>query len=139
MENITTFEVDGNERFRITCETTSSGYLQIRFEGPLLLRRGEPFDAYMECLRQLTDLATKDGVTHVHCHLEELGETISRAQHAIYRMLNSMREQGNEITIHTAGASPESAEHQRMSRLFAEGLQNRPGPAVHVVELGESR
>lgn len=137
MQKSEAHEVGGGDTFRITHETTSSGDLRIRLEGPLLMRRGEPFDAYMASLEQLVDLSAKDDITHVHCHLEGLGEAVSRAQHAIYRMLNSMREQGNEITIHTTAARPESVEHQKMSRLFVEGLLRRPGPPIRVVELEE--
>lgn len=130
-----TFQLKGNTGFQIDHEINDRGELVIWFFGGLIVRHGDRFDRYLAHLEGLEQAARDPAVTHVHCHLEHLGEVLSRAQHAIYRMLHAMRDQRRPITIYATGEHPEQSEHLKMSRLFVSGLSKRPGPQVRLEEV----
>lgn len=131
-----TFEWNRAGGLRVNHEVSTSGELNIWFTGSLLSSEREEFDRYLAHLADLEAIAAEENVAGVRCHLDELGETVSRGHHAIYRMLSAMREGGVPITIVTSDSRPEFADHQRMSKLFADGLSSRPGPPVEVVAIG---
>ena len=135
MEVSGTFHLKGHTGFQIDHKVTDEGELVIWFFGGLIVRHGDRFDRYLAHLESLEQAAKDPNVTHIHCHLEHLGEVLSRAQHAIYRMLHAMRDQGRPITIYATGEHAEQSEHLKMSRLFVVGLSKRPGPPVKLVEI----
>lgn len=135
MEVAGTFHLKGNTGLQIDHLINDKGELSIQFFGGMIVRHGDRFDRYLARLEGLEQLANEASVTHVHCHLEHLGEVLSRAQHAIYRMLYAMRAQGRPITIHATDEHPEQSEHLKMSQLFVAGLSKQPGPPVKVVEI----
>lgn len=130
-----TFNIEGNTTFRIEHELDEQNILSIWFHGNLVVRRGDRFDLYLTQLEGLARLAEDSNAAHIHCHLEHLGEVLSRAQHAIYRMLHAMRAQGHPVMIYAAGDQPEQSEHLRMSRLFVDGLCKQPGAPVELTEI----
>jgi hypothetical protein len=130
-----TFHLKGNTGLQIDHLIDDQGGLSIQFFGGMIVRHGDRFDRYLARLEGLVQLADEAAVTHVHCHLEHLGEVLSRAQHAIYRMLNAMRAQGRPVTIYATSEHPEQSEHLNMSRLFVAGLSKQPGPPVKLVEI----
>ncbi len=130
-----TFELKGHSRLQIDHRVDEHHELTIWFQGDMVVRRGTRFDRYLSHLEELAALACGTPATHVHCHLEDLGEALSRAQHAIYRMLNGMRGHGIPITIYATGERPEQSEHLKMSKLFVEGLSKQPGPPLELVEI----
>jgi hypothetical protein len=130
-----TFHLKGNTGLQIDHLINDQGELSIEFFGGMIVRHGDRFDRYLARLEGLEHLASEAAVTHIHCHLEHLGEVLSRAQHAIYRMLAAMREQGRPVTIYATGEHPEQSEHLKMSRLFVAGLSKQPGAPVKLVEL----
>lgn len=134
MQDSGTFLVHGNTDLRIDHELDGQGELSIWFVGELVVRHGDRFDRYLRHLEGLEQLSNEASVTHVHCHLEGLGEVLSRAQHAIYRMLHAMRGNGCAITIYAAAEPPEQSEHLKMSRLFITGIAKNPGAPVKLVE-----
>lgn len=135
MEVTGTFHLKGNTGLQIDHLIDDKGELSIQFFGGMIVRHGDRFDRYLACLESLEHLANEAAITHVHCHLEHLGEVLSRAQHAIYRMLAAMREQGRPITIYATGEHPEQSEHLKMSRLFVAGLSKQPGPPLELVVI----
>lgn len=135
MEVVGTFHLKGNTGLQIDHLINDKGELSIQFFGGMIVRHGNRFDRYLGRLEGLEQLANEASVTHVHCHLEHLGEVLSRAQHAIYRMLYAMRAQGRPITIYATDEHPEQSEHLKMSQLFVAGLSKQPGPPVKVVEI----
>jgi len=135
MEIPDTFHLEDNTSFKIEHDLDEQGALSIWFFGGLVTRHGDRFDRYLTHLEDLERLANDASATHVHCHLEHLGEALSRAQHAIYRMLHAMRAQGRAVTIYATSEHPEQSEHLRMSRLFVAGVGKQPGPPVKVIEI----
>lgn len=129
-----TFHLKGNTGFQIDHELDGDE-LHLRFYGGLIVKHRGRFDRFLTHLEDLLRLADDASVTRVHCHLEHLGEVLSRGQHAIYRMLNAMRAEGHAITIYATGDYPEQSEHLNMSRLFVTGLSKRPGPPVKLVDI----
>ena len=129
------FRLEGNTRFRVEHALDGQNELTIDFYGGLIDRQGQRFEQYLSHLERLQNLVEKASVKHVHCHLEHLGEALSRAQHAIYRMLHAMRSQGCAITIYATADLPEQSEHLKMSRAFVAGLSRQPGAPVEVVEV----
>lgn len=129
------FHLGGNTIFKIEHDLDEQGELSIWFYGGLVVRHGDRFDRYLSHLESLERLATNASVMHVHCHLEHLAEVLSRAQHAIYRMLHAVRARGVPITIYATGEQPEQSEHLRMSRLFVDGVGKQPGPPVKLMEI----
>ena len=134
METTGVFQLEGNASFRIENDLSEQNELSISFFGDFIDRHGDRFERYLAHLQSLERLAGEDSVTHVHCHLESLGEALSRAQHAIYRMLHAMRAHGCAVTIYATDDLPEQSEHLKMSRLFVDGLSRHPGAPVKVVE-----
>lgn len=130
-----TFELHGHSRLQIDHRLDEDLALSIWFQGDMVVRHGERFNRYLTHLERLDELAKTTSATHVHCHLEDLGETLSRAQHAIYRMLNAMRGHGIPITIYATGERPEQSEHLKMARLFVSGLSRQPGASLQLVEI----
>jgi len=130
-----TFELEGTTSFRIEHELDEEGALTIWFHGGLVVRHGDRFDRYLAHLEELERIAGEAHATPVHCHLEDLGEVLSRAQHAIYRMLHAIRAQGHPVTIYATGEQPEQSEHLRMSRLFVDGISKQPGAPVKLTEI----
>lgn len=138
METAGTFQLDGNTSFKIEHDLNEQSELSISFFGGLVGRHGDRFERYLTHLESLERLASDGSVTHVHCHLEHLGEVLSRAQHAIYRMLHAMRARGLPLTIYATGEQPEQSEHLRMSRLFVDGVCKQPGPPVKLMEIRQA-
>lgn len=134
MQDSGTFLVKGTTDLRVDHELGNQGELSIWFVGDLVVRHGERFDSYLSHLEALEQLSNEASVRHVHCHLEDLGEVLSRAQHAIYRMLHAMRGNGCAITIYATAERPEQSEHLKMSRLFVTGVAKQPGAPVKLVE-----
>jgi len=130
-----TFELEGNTTFRIEHELDEQNGLTIWFYGGLVVRHGDRFDLYLTHLEELARRANEANAAHVHCHLEHLGEVLSRAQHAIYRMLHAIRAQGHPVTIYATGEQPEQSEHLRMARLFVDGISKQPGAPVKLTEI----
>lgn len=130
-----TFHLKGNTGLQIDHELTDEGELVILFFGGMIVRHGDRFDRYLAHLESLEQAARDPRVTHIHCHLEHLGEVLSRAQHALYRMLHAMRDQGHPVTIYATGEHPEQSEHLKMSRLFVTGISKRPGAPVKLVDI----
>jgi hypothetical protein len=130
-----TFELEGHTAFRIEHELDDQKVLSIWFFGGLVVRHGDRFDLYLTHLEELARLANETPASHVHCHLEHLGEVLSRAQHGIYRMLHATRAQGRPVTIYATGEQPEQSEHLRMSRLFVDGVSKQPGAPVKLTEI----
>ena len=130
-----TFHLKGNTGLQIEHEVDDQGELSIWFYGGLMVKHEGRFDRYLSHLAGLQELADDSSVAHVHCHLEHLGEVLSRAQHVIYRMLHAMRDQGHAVTIYATGEHPEQSEHLNMSQLFVNGLSRRPGPPVRLIEI----
>lgn len=130
-----TFHLKGHTGLQIDHAVDEYGELGITFYGGLLVRSGQRYDQYIEHLRELEAIAGGQGISHVHCHLEYLGEVLSRAQHAIYRMLGAMRRNGKAVTVYATGEHPEQLEHLRMAKLFVNGLSKEPGPQVKLVEI----
>jgi hypothetical protein len=130
-----TFKLEGNTDFRIEHELDDEGGLSIWFYGGLVVRPGDRFDGYLTHLEKLAEIANEADVARVHCHLEDLGEVLSRAQHAIYRMLHAIRAQGRPVTIYATAEQPEQSEHLRMSRLFVDGVSKQPGATVTLTEI----
>ena len=135
MEVAGTFHSEGNTSFKIQHTLDDQGELSIWFFGDLVTRHGERFDRYLSYLEDLERLSNDVSATHIHCHLEHLGEALSRAQHAIYRMMHAMRAQGRPVTIYATSEHPEQSEHLKMSRLFVAGVSKQPGPPVKLVEI----
>ena len=135
MEPTGTFELASRSRLRIDHSLNERDELFIEFRGNILMSHGERFSRYLTHLEELGRLASETPATRVHCHLEGLGEALSRAQHAIYRMLNAMRGRGIPVIIYVARELPEQSEHLEMSRLFVEGLSRRPGPPLELIEV----
>jgi hypothetical protein len=133
-----TFELEGQTTFRIEHELNDQNLLSIWFYGGLVVRHGDRFDRYLSHLEELAQLANETSASHVHCHLEHLGEVLSRAQHAIYRMLHAIRAQGRPVTIYATGEQPEQSEHLRMSRLFVDGISKQPGAPVKLAEIRQA-
>lgn len=134
MQESGTFKLDDGKDFVIEHRLDDEGGLSIWFHGGLVVRHGGRFERYLSHLEQLVEIADEANVAHVHCHLESLGEVLSRAQHAIYRMLHAMRSHGRSVTIYATGEAPEQSEHLRMSRLFVEGVSKQPGAPVKLTE-----
>jgi len=130
-----TFTLEGNTTFKIEHDRNDEDGLSIWFYGGLVVRHGDRFDRYLAHLEELSRIANEADVVHVHCHLEHLGEVLSRAQHAIYRMLHAMRAQGRPVTIYATDEQPEQSEHLRMSRLFVDGVSKQPGAPVRLTEI----
>ncbi len=130
-----TFELKGLSRLQIDHRLDEHAELTIWFQGDMIVRRGERFRRYLDRLEDLVSLSNETPARHVHCHLEDLGEALSRAQHAIYRMLNAMRGHGIPITIYATGERPEQSEHLKMAKLFVQGLSKQPGPSLELVEI----
>ena len=135
MEVAGTFSLKGNTDLRIDHELNNKDELCIWFVGGLMVGQGDGFNRYLARLQSFEQLANNASATHIHCHLEQLGEVLSRAQHAIYRMLHAMRAQGRPITIYATDEHPEQSEHLKMSQLFVTGLSKRPGAPVKVVDI----
>ena len=135
MQDSGTFALEGNTTFRIEHELSDEDGLSIWFYGGLVVRHGDSFDGYLTHLEELAHVANESDVVHVHCHLEHLGEVLSRAQHAIYRMLHAMRAQGRPVTIYATDEQPEQSEHLQMSRLFVDGISKQPGAPVTLTEI----
>ena len=135
MEIPRTFHLGGNSGFKIEQDLDEQGALSIWFYGDLVVRHGDRFDRYLGHLESLGRLATNASVTHVHCHLEHLAEGLSRAQHAIYRMLHAIRARGLPLTIYATDEKPEQSEHLCMSRLFVDSISKQPGPPVKLMEI----
>lgn len=135
MQESGTFDLEGNTTFKIEHQLDEEDGLTIWFSGSLVARHGRRFDRYLTYLEELERLAQEAEASHVHCHLEHLGEVLSRAQHAIYRMLHAMRAQGRPVTIYATGEEPEQSEHLRMSRLFVDGISKQPGAPVKLNEI----
>jgi len=133
-----TFALEGNTTFRIEHELSDEDGLSIWFYGGLVVRHGDRFDRYLTHLEELAQVANESDVVHVHCHLEHLGEVLSRAQHAIYRMLHAMRAQGRPVTIYATDEQPEQSEHLQMSRLFVDGVSKQPGAPVKLTEIRQA-
>ncbi len=129
------FRLEGNTRFRVEHALNEQNELMIDFQGGLIDRQGDRFEQYLSHLESLQRLAEEHSIGHVYCHLEHLGEALSRAQHAIYRMLHAMRAAGCAITIYATADLPEQSEHLKMSRAFVDGLSRHPGAPVEVVEI----
>ncbi len=138
MQESGTFELQGETTFRIEHELDDQNVLSIWFYGGLVVRHGDRFDSYLSHLEELARLANETPAPHVHCHLEHLGEVLSRAQHAIYRMLHAIRAQGRPVTIYATGEQPEQSEHLRMSRLFVDGVSKQPGAPVKLTEIRQA-
>lgn len=138
MQESGTFELEGLATFRIEHDLDDQNALSIWFYGGLVVRRSDHFDGYLIHLEELARLANEAPVSHVHCHLEHLGELLSRAQHAIYRMLHAIRAQGRPVTIYASGEQPEQSEHLRMSRLFVDGISKQPGAPVKLAEIRQA-
>lgn len=134
MTHSESFEWKGAPGLRVDHQLSPEGEFSIWFVGSLLSSQGDVFDSYLDHLRHLEEVARSNEVTHIHCHLERLREVVSRAQHAVYRMLSAMRDQGKSISIHTTDVEPDRAEHQRMATLFVEGVSKQPGATIEVVE-----
>ena len=130
-----TFELRGHSRFQVDHRLDGDLELTIWFQGDMVVRRGERFERFLDHLEGLDNLANSTPASHVHCHLEDLGEALSRAQHAIYRMLNAMRGHGIPITIYATGERPEQSEHLKMAKLFVAGLSRQAGPSLQLVEI----
>ncbi len=135
MQDSGTFKLEGNTDFKIEHGLDDEDGLSIWFYGGLVVRHGDRFERYLTHLEELAQIANEANVAHVHCHLEHLGEVLSRAQHAIYRMLHAIRAQGRSVTIYATGEAPEQSEHLRMSRLFVEGVSKQPGAPVKLTEI----
>ena len=135
MQDSGTFALEGNTTFRIEHELSDEDGLSIWFYGGLVVRHGDRFDRYLTHLEELVQVANETDVVHVHCHLEHLGEVLSRAQHAIYRMLHAIRAQGRPVTIYATDEQPEQSEHLQMSRLFVDGVSKQPGAPVKLTEI----
>lgn len=129
------FRLEGSMRFRVEHALDAKNELTIDFHGGLIDHNGDRFERYLAHLEALQRLVEENETSHVHCHLEDLGEALSRAQHAIYRMLHAMRARGCAITIYATADLPEQSEHLKMSRAFVEGLSRHPGAHVEVVEV----
>ena len=134
MQDSGVFKLEDNHDFAIEHRFDDEGGLSIWFSGGLVVRHGGRFERYLTHLEELARIADQANVAHVHCHLENLGEVLSRAQHAIYRMLHAMRAQGRAVTIYATGEEPEQSEHLRMSRLFVDGVSKQPGAPVKLTE-----
>ena len=138
MQDSGTFKLEGNKDFTVEHQLDDEEGLSIWFYGGLVVRHGDRFERYLSHLEELAQIADEANVGHVHCHLEHLGEVLSRAQHAIYRMLHAMRAQGRSVTIYATGEEPEQSEHLRMSRLFVEGVSKQPGAPVKLTEVRQA-
>ncbi len=138
MQDSGTFELDGNTTFKVEHDLNDKGELSIWFYGGLVVRHGDRFDRYLTHLEELVQIANQADVSHVHCHLEHLGEVLSRAQHAIYRMLHAIRAQGRPVTIYATDEQPEQSEHLQMSRLFVDGISKQPGAPVKLTEIRQA-
>ena len=130
-----TFNIDGNTSLQIDHEVNDQGELSLWFRGDLIVRGGNRFDQYLAELKGFQKIAEDPSVRHVHCHLEHLGQVLSRGQTAIYRMLKSMWDQGLPITIYATGEHPEQSEHLDMSRLFVSDLSRKSGPPLKLIEV----
>ena len=130
-----TFELKGNTSLRIDHDQTEEGELSIWFRGDLIVRGGDRFEQYLGELQGFELAARDPSVRHIHCHLEHLGQVLSRAQQAIYRMLKGMWDKGLPITIYATAERPEQSEHLDMSRLFVADLSRKPGPPLKLVEI----
>jgi len=138
MEPAGTFHLIGNTGLHIEHQFDDEGALSIWFYGDLVVKQGDRFDRYLGHLEGLQQLLDDSSATHIHCHLEHLGEVLSRGQHAIYRMLHAMRDQGCAITIYATREYPAQSEHLNMSRLFVNGLSKHPGPPVKLIEVRQA-
>ena len=130
-----TFHLKGPSGLQIEHQLNDEHELSIWFYGDVMVSQGEYFDRYLQHLEDLEQLADEGLVIHVHCHLEHLGEALSRAQRAIYRLLGQMRKQGRRLTIYATGEHPEQSEHLNMSRAFVAGMSRMPGPPLKLVEI----
>ena len=130
-----TFNLGGNTSLQIDHNLDEKGDLTLKFRGDLIVRGGDRFEQYLTELKTFQRIANDPKVRHVHCHLENLGQVLSRAQTAIYRMLKSMWDAGLPITIYATGDQPEQSEHLDMSRLFVNDLSRKPGPPLKLIEV----
>lgn len=130
-----TFHLKGNTSLRIDHDQSEEGDLSIWFRGDLIARGGDRLEQYLAQLQSFERAANDPSVRHIHCHLEHLGQVLSRAQQAIYRMLKSMWDKGLPITIYATAERPEQSEHLDMSKLFVSDLSRRPGPPLKLVKI----
>ncbi len=130
MTNVVKFQVDD---LLVEHGVGDDGKLLIRFQGSYLGNYDKVFEIYRAYLAQIVELVADGSVSEAQVHVEELGQTISRAKHAIFAMLQGLRRHVARIVIYAGSGRPEQEEHQRLMRLFIAETSGQTGAAMTLV------
>lgn len=130
MSNMVRFQVDN---LLVEHRVEDEGRLWLRFQGSYLGSYDKVFQIYQAYLTQLVELTSDGVVSEVELHIEELGQMISRAKHAIFGMLQGLRQHVSKVGIYASSDKPEHAEHHRMMRLFIKETLGQKGASVELL------